>query len=126
MRAADTNVILRLIVADNPTQADEAREFITRGVWISHVVLAEMVWVLRATYRFDRDNIANAVAMLLESEEIALQESEVVAAALQTFQGGPSLDFADCLILEIARKAGHLPVGTFDRRFATLPGVERL
>lgn len=34
--------------------------------------------------------------------------------------------FSDCLIVEIARKAGHSPVGTFDKDFATLPGVERI
>jgi predicted nucleic acid-binding protein len=34
--------------------------------------------------------------------------------------------FSDCLVLEIARKAGHLPVATFDRDFAKLDDVQRL
>jgi hypothetical protein len=49
-----------------------------------------------------------------------------VAAALQQFREHPALGFSDCLVLEIARKAGHLPLGAFDRNLAKLAGVERL
>jgi len=36
------------------------------------------------------------------------------------------LGFSDCLVLEIARKAGHLPLGTFDRGLAKLNGTKKL
>jgi predicted nucleic acid-binding protein len=36
------------------------------------------------------------------------------------------VDFSDCLILETARRAGQLPLATFDRALAKLDGVERL
>jgi predicted nucleic acid-binding protein len=36
------------------------------------------------------------------------------------------LGFSDCLVLETARKAGHLPLGTFDRDLAKLDGAVRL
>jgi predicted nucleic acid-binding protein len=49
-----------------------------------------------------------------------------VAAAVGLCRRRPSLGFSDCLVLEIARKAGHLPLGTFDRKLATLDGVEKL
>jgi predicted nucleic acid-binding protein len=52
--------------------------------------------------------------------------SDVVAMALEQFRSRPALGFSDCLVLEVARKAGHLPVGTFDRDFAKLEGVHRL
>jgi len=35
-------------------------------------------------------------------------------------------DFSDCLVLEIARKAGNLPLGTFDRTLGKIDGAERL
>ena len=38
----------------------------------------------------------------------------------------PRLGFSDCLMVELARKAGHLPLGTFDRNVAKLDGVQRL
>jgi len=34
--------------------------------------------------------------------------------------------FSDCLLLELARKAGHLPLGTFDRNLSKLPGAQSL
>jgi len=50
----------------------------------------------------------------------------IVARALEQYRARPALGFSDCLVLEIARKAGHLPLGTFDRGLARLEGAERL
>ena len=36
------------------------------------------------------------------------------------------MSFSDCLVIEIARRAGHLPVGTFDRQLAKLEGAQKL
>jgi predicted nucleic acid-binding protein len=55
-----------------------------------------------------------------------LEEPEVVANALQSFRRRPALGFSDCLMLEVARKAGHLPLGTFDRALGRLADTERL
>lgn len=64
--------------------------------------------------------------MLLANESVTTQDEDVVVAALEQYRRRPSLGFSDCLLLEIARKAGHLPLGTFDRNFGKLEGVERL
>ena len=48
------------------------------------------------------------------------------AAALERFRKRPALGFTDCLLLEIARKAGHLPLGTFDRGLGKLDGAHKL
>jgi predicted nucleic acid-binding protein len=50
----------------------------------------------------------------------------VVAAALQQYRRRPAVAFSDCLVLEVARKAGHLPLGTFDRALARIDGAQRL
>ena len=70
--------------------------------------------------------LAAAIDMLLNHKDLTLQDAEVVAAALQQFQSRPSLRFSDCLVLEVARKAGHLPLGTFDRNLSKLDGAEKL
>ncbi len=49
-----------------------------------------------------------------------------VAVALEHYTRKPSLGFSDCLVLEIARKAGHTPLGTFDKNLGKLEGAERL
>ena len=64
--------------------------------------------------------------MLLNHRDLTIQDADVVASALAHFRNRPVVDFSDCLLLEIARKAGHLPVATFDRNFAKLDDVQRL
>jgi predicted nucleic acid-binding protein len=64
--------------------------------------------------------------MLLNHQHLTLQDPDAVAAAVEHFRRRPALGFSDCLVLEIARKAGHLPLGTFDRNLVRLDGAERL
>ena len=125
MRAVDTNILVRLITRDDPKQLMAAEAFITKGAWVSTVVLAETAWVLGAVYELGHDEIATVVEMLLSHEHLSLQDTEVVAAALDQFRVAPSPGFTDCLVLEIARKAGHLPLGTFDKRLRKADGAER-
>ena len=126
MRAVDTNVLVRLLTRDDAKQLAAAEAFVARGAWVSHLVLAEATWVLASVYERKPAQIATAVEMLLNHQHLTLQDSEAVAAAVASFRRRPALGFSDCLVLEVARKAGHLPVGTFDRDFSKLPGVDRL
>lgn len=126
MLAVDTNVLVRLIARDDASQVHVAEQHLSKGAWISHLVLAETVWVLDSVYELSRDKIATAVDMLLNHRELTLQDADVVSAALAHFRRHPKVEFSDCLVLEIARKAGHIPLATFDRDFAKLADVERL
>jgi len=126
MRAVDTNVLVRLVTRDDAKQVAAAEAFVARGAWVPHLVLAEATWVLTSVYDREPSDIANAVEMLLNHEHLTLQDSDAVESAVVSFRKRPSLGFSDCLVLEIARKAGHLPLGTFDRDFSKLPGAERL
>lgn len=126
MRAVDTNVLVRLVVRDDSQQVQAAEKFIARGAWVSQLVLAEAIWVLDAVYGRTAEQIASAVDMLLNHKELTLQDSDAVTSALESFRKRPAVGFSDCLIVEIARKAGHVPLGTFDRDLAKLDGTERL
>ena len=126
MRAVDTNVLVRLVVRDDEDQARAADEFIASGAWVSHLVLAETTWVLDAAYERTAEQIATAIDMLLNHEHLTVQHADAVAAATENFRKRPALGFSDCLVVEIARKAGHLPLGTFDRDLAKLDGAVRL
>lgn len=126
MRAVDTNVLVRLLTRDDVRQVAAAEAFVARGAWVSHLVLVEAMWVLSSVYDRAPGDIATAVEMLLNHKELTVQDSDVVAAALVRFSKRPSLSFSDCLVLEVARKAGHLPLGTFDRELSRLDGAQRL
>ena len=56
----------------------------------------------------------------------AVQEEDVVRTAHSMFERRRSVGFYDCLIVEAARKAGHVPVGTFDHRMGRLDGTHRM
>ena len=126
MRAVDTNVLVRLIARDDSSQTAGAESFVERGAWVSHLALTEATWVLAAVYDRTPADIANAIEMLLHHQTLTIQDSDVVRAALDHFRRRPALGFSDCMLLETARKAGHLPLGTFDRGFSKLPDAERI
>jgi predicted nucleic-acid-binding protein len=126
MRAVDTNVLVRLVTRDDVKQVASAEAFVEKGAWVSHLVLAETTWVLTAAYNLEQADIVTAIEMLIHHKDLALQDADVVAAALAQYRRRPTLGFSDCLVLEIARKAGHLPLGTFDRDFSKLDGAERV
>ena len=126
MRAVDTNVLVRLVTRDDEKQVAVAEAFVAKGVWVSQLVLMEAVWVFGSVYELDAERLATAVEMLLQHKDLTIEDSESVFGALEQFRKRPTVSFSDCLVLEAARRAGHLPLGTFDRGLAKLPGAERL
>ena len=113
MRAVDTNVLVRLVTRDDVRQVAAAEAFVAHGAWVPHLALAEATWVLASVYDRGAKAIAMAVEMLLSHQHLTLQDSDAVG-------------FSDCLILEVARKAGHGPAGTFDRDLGKLDGAHKL
>jgi predicted nucleic-acid-binding protein len=126
MRAVDTNVLVRMITGDNARQTLVADHFIEKGAWVSILAIAEVAWVLDTWYNQSAAQVASAIEMMLNHEHLVLQDSDVVAAALELLRSRPALGFSDCLMLHIARKAGHLPLGTFDRALGRIEGVQKL
>ena len=126
MRAVDTNVLVRLATRDDVKQVTAAEAFVAKGAWVPHLVLAEAMWVLASVYDLGPAEITTAVEMFLKHKDLTLQDSDAVAAALEHFRKRPTPGFSDCLVLEVARKSGHLPLGTFDRDLGRLAGTHKL
>ncbi len=126
MRAVDTNVLVRLLTRDDPEQVAAAEAFVAPGAWVSQIVLVEAIWVLSAVYGVESNGVAKAVEMLLDHDRLTIQDGAVVAAALARYRTRRAVSFSDCLVLELARSAGHLPLGTFDRALGKLEGAQRL
>jgi predicted nucleic acid-binding protein len=82
--------------------------------------------VLTTVYDVGSGELATAIEMLLNHGNLVLQEEEAVARSLELFRARPGLGFSDCLMLELARKAGHLPLGTFDRDLAKVDGAQKV
>ena len=126
MRAVDTNVLVRLIARDDSRQTASAETFVEKGAWVSVLALAEATWVLSSVYELNSKDLTQAIEMLLNHRDLVLQDREAVAWALELFRAKPALGFSDCLMFQLARKAGHLPLGTFDRNLSKVDGVQKL
>lgn len=128
MRTLDTNVVVRLLIGDDPQQTPIAEQaflnaIASGGIYLPDVVLAEVAWVLRG-YNLERATRYQLLERLVRTRGVVVDDIDAVIDALEQFrQGG---DLADQLILARATNIGALPVLSFDRRFAASQGVELL
>lgn len=119
MIALDTNVLVRFLVEDDADQAEQARSLIRKALeqqellFVSEIVLCEIVWVLRSSYRYQRADLLTALALLLRSQQLVFSSRERIFRALDSFRAGRG-DFADYLIRSQAVDFGCLSVATFD------------
>lgn len=126
----DTNVLVRLLVGDDPAQTAEATVLLLRAeqerarIFISDVALCETAWVLRRTYRFTPDQIADALAYVLHSDLTTFADSGLLERALHAFRTG-ACEFADYVLRERSLAVGAQTVATFDQRALTEPGFVR-
>ena len=131
MIGIDANVVVRLIVDDDPKQAAAARDYIRDRCtpddpgYISNIVLAEVAWILARGYGYSRNNIADAIERVMETAQLQVESSTDVAAALADYRRGPA-GFTDCLIGHLNRTADCTHTVTFDRKAAKLAGFELL
>ncbi len=128
MKGVDTNVLLRLITADDPEQIARLRSYLRREqqhapFWINRIVICELVWSLMTSFKFDRDRVAAVVMLLLRSAEVTIEGHAVIRDALYLFRTSQA-DFADCLIGLSNGLAGCERTATFDRRAARLDEFE--
>lgn len=130
MIGIDTNILVRFVVKDDPTQTPAAVRMI-HGLspeepgWISLLVLSELAWTLRRVYKLDRTAIAGVLEKLLISKDTVLEQRDVVRQALLVYQSSKA-DFADCVIAVTANLAGCSRMVTFDEVAARDLGMELL
>ena len=128
MRTLDTNVVVRLLIGDDPQQTPIAEKafldaIASGGVYLPDVVLAEVAWVLRG-YDLERTTRYHLLERLVRTRGVVVDDIDAVIDALEQFRLGG--DLGDQLILARAASTGALPVLSFDRRFAASAGVELL
>ncbi len=126
MQAVDTNVLVRALTGDDPGQSPAAAAFIQghAPVWVSHVVLVETVWVLESVYDCGKPQLVEALKRMVDNKDLALEDPAVLRSALALYESKGKVHFEDCLILEIARQSGHLPLATFDKALGKCEGAQ--
>lgn len=116
MIAIDTNILVRYVTNDDPTQTELAVSLLGQKdkIFIAKSVLLELEWVLRAAYGLTRPTILKAIQQILGLPNIVIEDMLQVVAALNYYQS--KLDFADALHLASNQEAKTFY--TFDKQFA--------
>jgi predicted nucleic-acid-binding protein len=122
MIGLDTNVVIRFLTHDDPPQTAAAFRLMNTlsaesPGFVSLVVVAEIVWVLKISYAYTKKEIEQVLDGLLRSKELVIERAEIVFQALRKFSDSRT-DFADCLIERCGHAAGCEHTFTFDRNAA--------
>ena len=114
--ALDTNVLVRLLVNDDPAQAEQAAACIdaSAGCFVPITVALELEWVLRGAYQLPREGVITAFEGLLSMRHLHLEQEEQVRRALEWHRQG--MDFADAL--HLVRSEGCGALVSFDQKLA--------
>lgn len=127
----DTNILLRLLVNDDPEQRKAALEF-GKGLNSAYVgvvtliSLVEMDWALRTQYGYSRGDSVDAIGKVTRIRGIEIEAHDSVVRALRHVQDR-NADLADALIAERLGDLGCEVVKTFDSKAAArIPGMELL
>ena len=129
MRAIDTNVLVRFLTRDDEQQFATAETFmasLTRDNpgYVTTVALVEVWWVLSRAYGHSRSDLVRVFSEVLDSEQLLVQDADVVRLALRSAYDGA--DFADAVIAHSAAAAGCSTTVTFDRGAAESLGMQLL
>ena len=128
MLGIDTNVVVRLVVADDAEQTRRARKLIEQAlsreepVLISLLVLLESEWVLRSRYGFGREALLSIFRALLEARELSFEDEPGLEEALFHWKDS-ARGFSDCLITAHNRQMGCRATANFDGKATRLPGT---
>ncbi len=113
MIAFDTNLLVRVAVADDAEQVAVVRQLIAQNtIFISRTVLLETEWVLRSVYKKTPTDIHRFFQALLNLDNTELEDAEAISHALDWYAHGA--DFADALHLAVCNDA---ILHTFDKNF---------
>lgn len=130
--AFDTNVLIRLLIEEEPEQSAAVNDFITaqrnsgEPIHILLGVLLETEWVLRSRYLIAKEDIVEIYTALLESTDATIEDTRAFEEALFNWRETPGTDFTDALLCARAWSLGIERFVTFDKRAARLPHAELL
>jgi predicted nucleic-acid-binding protein len=111
----DTNILVRLLTRDDEAQLGKAKLFVAENdCVVQTTVVLELEWILRSAHRYSREQIAQALSMLMETEGLKIEDPLRLKSAVRGLADG--LDFADAYHLAGAVDADAF--ATFDRDLA--------
>jgi predicted nucleic-acid-binding protein len=127
MIGLDTNILVRFLTNDDPTQSPRSRQIIGLQLteqdpgYVTLAAIVETAWVLENIYKLSSFELAKAVRLLLQIETLAIQNEQEVYTAMIALEERKA-DFVGALIAALGQYAGCTTTLTFDRKAARLQG----
>lgn len=123
----DTNIVLRFLTGQPPEHFRRARRLMRRAadgeivVRVTHVALAETVWVLGSFYGREPSAIADILRSFVLADGVKIDDPDTVLDALRSMIDA-NVAFVDAYVAATARR-NEAPIASFDEDFRRL-GVE--
>jgi predicted nucleic-acid-binding protein len=127
----DTNVLVRILVRDDPGQTALAERLIGEAAetgepcFISDLVLCEIEWVLDSVYKVKRPDILGALQELYAREIFVFEDRQILRGAIDAYQHGKA-ELSDYLIGAKGQAKGARTTYTFDRPLSQQEGFSLL
>jgi predicted nucleic-acid-binding protein len=126
MKAIDTNVLVRFLVQDDDQQSAIANQLLSDAettkapLFVSQVVVLELIWVLQSAYNVSRSDSLTALNELTSMSALEFQDQPIIRDFLIGAQNN-GCDLPDLLIAQVARGRNCETTLTFDKRAAKTP-----
>jgi predicted nucleic-acid-binding protein len=124
----DTNVLLRLLLNDIPTQHEAVKRLLagtSDRFAVADTAIIELVFALQKHYGFTRQQVAEAVSGLIRLRELNCNRV-LFEKTLSPFLEHTTLSFEDCCLAAYATLNGAEPLWTFDKKLANQATSTRL
>ena len=130
MIALDTNVLVRFLAQDDDAQFEVAAGLIEGCTsdapgYVCREVMIELVWVLERSYKYSREEIAEALLSIVTASQLSVENAQDIASVVNLYRD-EGYDFADLMIRQSAQRSENRILKTFDQKLAKLDGVELL
>jgi predicted nucleic-acid-binding protein len=129
MKALDANILARFLRDDDPVQSKRSAQFIQAAVrsgeplYVNHVVLCELAWILTAVYEHSKEEVVKLLDTILLTGQFRFEDKPSIEAALADHRKSKA-DFADCLIGRRNQAMGCATTLSFDRNLRPIETFE--
>jgi len=106
---------------EDPARLEAERPDRGERMFVSHVALCEMMWVLAAVFRLPKNALVEALTDVIRTAQFVVEDPDLAARAVSRYEHGRA-DFADYVIAERSNGAGCEQVATFDEKLLAEAG----
>ncbi len=127
----DTNVFLRFLLADHPSQSPACRRLFEKAkegkikLFTHPVIILEIAWVLLSYYKESKKQVTDKLRLLLFFKEMEIPERQILLDAIALFEE-ENLDLTDAFMAVWLKSKKSPQIYSFDRDFDHVEGLKRL